>query len=100
MAKFTRRRLLATAAPLAATPALVKLASGDAQASEDHGRHLATHEGHGAHRHPARTGAEVPAVGGPNDLDALLIPPKPLPYQPARVREYELRATDRELEIA
>ena len=100
MPKFTRRRLLATAAPLAATPALVKLASGDAQASEDHGRHLATHEGHGAHGHAAMIGAEVPAVGGPNDLDELLIPPKPLPYQPGRVREYELRATDRELEIA
>src|SRR5262245_4266725 len=100
MAKLTRRRLLATAAPLAATPALVKLASGDAQASEDHSRHLATHDGHGEHGHAAMIGARVPAVGGANGLDALLLAPKALPYQPGRVREYELRAIDRELEIA
>ena len=34
-------------------------------------------------------GAEVPAVGGPNDLDALLYPPPALPYRPGRVREYD-----------
>ena len=42
----------------------------------------------------------APAVGGPNDLDALLYPPPALPYQPGRVREYTLVATDREVEIA
>ena len=33
-------------------------------------------------------GDEAPAVGGPNDLDALLYPPRPLPAQHRRVREY------------
>ena len=45
-------------------------------------------------------GDEVPAVGGPNDLDALLYPPPALPYQPGRLREYTLTATDVELEVA
>ena len=65
MAKLSRRKLLAAAAPLAATPALVKLAAGDAQASgrhdhssHDHSRHLATHEGH-MHGHAAMVGAEA-----------------------------------------
>jgi FtsP/CotA-like multicopper oxidase with cupredoxin domain len=100
MAKFTRRRLLATAAPLAAAPALVKLAGSDAQAAHDHSRHMAHHTGHAGQGHAAMIGPAVPAVGGPNDLDALLYPPQPLPYKRGRVREYELRAHDRELEIA
>ena len=45
-------------------------------------------------------GDGAPAVGGPNDLDALLYPPPALPYQPGRVREYTLVAIDREIEIA
>ena len=50
--------------------------------------------------HAAMIGDEVPAVGGPNDLDALLYPPPALPYEPGRVREYTLTATDVELEVA
>ena len=42
----------------------------------------------------------APAVGGPNDLDELLYPPPALPYEPGQIREYDLRALDRELEIA
>jgi FtsP/CotA-like multicopper oxidase with cupredoxin domain len=45
-------------------------------------------------------GRQAPAVGGQNDLDSLLYPPPPLPYEPGRVREYALTATDRELEVA
>ena len=44
--------------------------------------------------HAAMIGDEAPAVGGPNDLDALLYPPPALPYEPGRVREYTLTATD------
>ena len=44
-------------------------------------------------------GDMAPAVGGPNDLDALLYPPDALPAQPGRLREYELTAFDRDLEI-
>jgi FtsP/CotA-like multicopper oxidase with cupredoxin domain len=39
-------------------------------------------------------------VGGPNDLDDLLYPPRPVPHRPGRVRDYTLVATDEELEIA
>ena len=42
----------------------------------------------------------MPAPGGPNDLDALLIPPPALPAKPGRVREYTLVAQDREIEVA
>ncbi len=50
--------------------------------------------------HAAMIGADVPAVGGPNDLDELLYPPEALPYEPGRVREYAITAVDREIEVA
>jgi FtsP/CotA-like multicopper oxidase with cupredoxin domain len=102
---FTRRRLLAAAAPLAAAPAAVALARGD---STRHGMH--EHDGHPAagagtphpaiQGHAAMIGEGAPAVGGPYDLDALLHPPPALPHAPGRVREYQLTAADREIEIA
>ena len=106
---LTRRKLLAAAAPLAAVPFVGKLAlGGEAEAgghshtSHIQGReaaHLAGGRGH-ATGHAAMIGPEVPAVGGPNDLDALLYPPRALPAQPGRVREYTLVAEDKDLEIA
>jgi FtsP/CotA-like multicopper oxidase with cupredoxin domain len=45
-------------------------------------------------------GAEVPAPGGPHDLDALTFPPPGLPHEPGRVREYLMVAQDREIEVA
>ena len=77
---FTRRRLLATAAPLAAAPLVAKLAlDGTAEAqpgAHDHAHHdptrLPTSHLDGTTGHAAMIGDEVPAVGGPNDLDALL----------------------------
>jgi manganese oxidase len=50
--------------------------------------------------HAAMVGGEVPAPGGPDSLDALLHPPKPLPHKPGRVREYTLVASDRQIEVA
>ena len=50
--------------------------------------------------HAAMIGGDAPAVGGPHDLHALLYPPEALPHEPGRVREYTLRAIDREIEIA
>jgi FtsP/CotA-like multicopper oxidase with cupredoxin domain len=97
--RLSRRKLLAGAAiPVAAVP-LAKLAGvgeGDARATP------ASHIGHHQARmgHAAMIGRAVPAPGGPNDLDALLIPPPPLPHQPGRVREYRLIAQDREIEVA
>jgi FtsP/CotA-like multicopper oxidase with cupredoxin domain len=55
---------------------------------------------HGAPGHAAMIGAEVPAPGGPGDLDALLVPPPALAHSPGRVRRYEITALDREVEVA
>src|SRR4051794_16336907 len=110
--KFTRRGLLAAAAPIAALPIVEKLALGQraAAAGHDHAGH--DHAGH-SHlavttagsepvpmSHAAMIGDQAPAVGGPRDLDALLHPPPALPAQAGRVREYTLTAVDREVEIA
>jgi FtsP/CotA-like multicopper oxidase with cupredoxin domain len=96
--RLSRRKLLAGAAPLVAAPVLAKLATdGDASAA-DHSHNVAQ-EAMGP-SHAAMIGEEAPAVGGPNDLDALLYPPKALPHQPGRVRQYTLVASDRDIEIA
>ena len=104
--RFTRGKLLAAAAPLAAAPLVGKFAL-DAhaqttlhhQSAHDDARMPASHI-HGAMGHAAMVGEETPAVGGPSDLDALLYPPPALPYEPGRVREYTVTATDKELEVA
>ena len=64
---------------------------GEAEAAgHDHGAHRSTasHEGTAAMGHAAMIGDGAPAVGGPNDIDALLYPPPALPHRPGRVREY------------
>jgi FtsP/CotA-like multicopper oxidase with cupredoxin domain len=96
--RVTRRALIASAAPLLAAGPLAKLAF----AEEDQGERSATHLGHGSTSvgHAAMIGADVPAPGGPNATDRLLIPPRALPHRPGRVREYSLRATDRDVEVA
>src|SRR5918995_3160220 len=98
MAKFTRRRLLAGAPPIVAAPVLGKLAfDGDAEAAQ---RTLQGHlHGHPDLGHAAMVGGDAPAVGGPRDLHELLYPPEVLPHEPGRLREYTLRAIDREIEI-
>jgi FtsP/CotA-like multicopper oxidase with cupredoxin domain len=93
VAKLTRKRFVAVAAPVVAAASGARLAFG-----EDH---TASH----VHHHPraghaSMIGDEVPAPGGPHDLDALLLPPPALAHRPGRVREYALTAVDRELEIA
>ncbi len=45
-------------------------------------------------------GPEVPAPGRPGELDRLLYPPPALPHSPGRVREYQLVAVDRDIEVA
>lgn len=95
---LTRRQALALSAPLVAALPVMKYALGDAQAQgesvdpDDHSEH--------DHTHAAHIGAEVPAPGGPNDLDDLLNPPPLLPHEPGRVREYDFVAIDKEIEIA
>ncbi len=102
--RLTRGRLLAAAAPLAATPFIGKLAlGGDAAASahsgHDHVREPASHLP-GPMGHAAMIREQAPAVGGPADLDELLYPPPALPVERGRVREYTLTATDADLEVA
>jgi FtsP/CotA-like multicopper oxidase with cupredoxin domain len=83
-----RARVAARSALVAPAPA----------AGDDHtSRSAATHAAMG---HAAMIGPGAPAVGGPNDLDALLYPPEALPYEPGRIRDYTLTAIDREIEIA
>ena len=98
MAKFTRKQIVAGGLPLVAAAPLAKLAWPNAA----HGEHLATHLGHDHPHigHAAMIGADVPAPGGPHDQDYALIPPPALPHQPGRVREYELVASDRTIEVA
>ncbi|MEX2210152.1 MAG: multicopper oxidase domain-containing protein [Gaiellaceae bacterium] len=94
--RVTRRALIAGAAPLVAAGPLAKLAFADGEERD------ATHLGHdhAPVGHAAMIGQEVPAVGELHDLDALTYPPLALPHEPGRVREYDLRAIDREIEIA
>jgi len=96
--KVTRKQLLIAAAPVAAAVPLAKLGlagAATAASSPDHAGMAMDPIGHAA-----MIGDEVPAPGGPNDLAALLYPPKPLPHQPGRVREYTLVAEDRQIEVA
>jgi FtsP/CotA-like multicopper oxidase with cupredoxin domain len=106
MAKsLTRKRLLATTVPLVAAGPLAKLAleePGSDVKEHAHGsERIATHLGHDhAAGHAAMIGPDAPAVGGPRDLDGLLLPPDALPHRSGRVREYDLVAVDRDVEIA
>jgi FtsP/CotA-like multicopper oxidase with cupredoxin domain len=95
--RVTRRQLLAGAAPVVAA---VPLARYGLPGSEK-GDPLAVHRGQtGPVGHAAMIGSQVPAPGGPHDLDELLRPPPPLPHRPGRVREYTLAAYDAEIEVA
>jgi manganese oxidase len=95
--RISRRALLAGAAPIVAAGPLAKLALGG-----EPDERLATHLGHAHEKlgHAAMFGPEVPAPGAAHDLDPLTLPPPALPHEPGRVREYELVALDREIEIA
>jgi FtsP/CotA-like multicopper oxidase with cupredoxin domain len=99
--KPTRRTfpLLAALAVVVGAAVLVGFAAGRGSAGDER---LATHKGpeQPGLGHAAMIGDQVPAPGGPNDLDALLKPPPALAYEPGRVREYEIVATDRQIEVA
>ena len=101
MPKLSRRRLISAAAPLAAMPVLGKLAfQADDEAKAADRQPQGHVHGNPALGHAAMVGEQAPAVGGPSDLDGLLYPPSAQPHRPGRVREYTLRAIDREIEIA
>jgi FtsP/CotA-like multicopper oxidase with cupredoxin domain len=95
--RVTRRQLLAGAAPVVAAVPLARFGL----PGGDNGSPLAVHRGHtGPVGHAAMIGSQVPAPGGPHDLDELLRPPPALPHRPGRVREYTLAAYDAEIEVA
>ncbi len=109
--KLTRRRLLAAAAPIAAAPLVSKLALEGTAEAGPRGEATHIHAGDDTARivgggdaaamgHAAMIGPGTPAVGGPNDLDEFLYPPRALPYGPGRVREYTLTGIDKDVEIA
>src|SRR5687768_6014147 len=91
----TRRQLIVGAAPVVASVPFAGLAL--AGRKEPEAVHLG---GHSVAGHSAMIGDEVPAPGGPHDLDPLTYPPPALPHQPGRVREYSLVARDVEIEVA
>jgi manganese oxidase len=103
MAKFgvTRRQLLIAGAPALVAVPLAKLMLPESARGES-ADPLASHTGHAdvAYGHAAMIGADVPAPGGPSDLDSLLYPIEALPAVPGRVREYELVAVDTDVEVA
>ena len=100
MAKFTRKGLIAGAATTAAAAPLARLAwPGQAQADPS-ATHLGHDHVHATMGHAAMIGHHVPAPGAPDELNALLFPPTALPYKPGRVREYDLIAYDRRIEVA
>ncbi|MBI2684011.1 MAG: multicopper oxidase domain-containing protein [Actinobacteria bacterium] len=99
--KLSRRELLvqfgplALAAPLAgAVPLMAATQGSGASASQPPGRPEVGAD------HASMFGDSAPAPGGPKDLDALLRPPPALPHKPGRIREYNLTAIDREIEVA
>jgi FtsP/CotA-like multicopper oxidase with cupredoxin domain len=94
---LTRKQVLAGSIPLAAAVPLAKLA----WPSTAHGERSATHVEHQPHTgHAAMIGAEAPAPGGPHAQDDVLFPPPALPHKPGRVREHNLVAIDRKIEVA
>jgi FtsP/CotA-like multicopper oxidase with cupredoxin domain len=95
---LTRKQVLAGSLPIVAAVPLAKLTWPSAAAGERSASHLGEDRPHGGHA--AMIGPEVPAPGGPHDLDALLLPPPALPHRPGRVREYEVVAIDRRVEVA
>ena len=101
--RFTRRGLIAAAAPIAAAPIVGRLAFGANAVAAGHDAHPRSprrQADHAAMGHAAMIGEGAPAVGGPHDLDDLLYPPPALPASPGRVREYTVTAIDKEIEIA
>jgi FtsP/CotA-like multicopper oxidase with cupredoxin domain len=97
MTKFSRKKLIVGAAPLVAAGPLARVAFADTERS-------ATHEGHDhVHAiagHAAMIGDAVPSIDRDAAVDALLIPPPAQAHRPGHVREYDLIASDVDIEVA
>lgn len=97
---LTRKQLLGLSAPLIASIPAVKYAIDEAAAQDGSLTPLDEDLDPHDHAHAAHIGAEVPAPGGPHDLDDLLYPPAPTPYEPGRLKEYDFVAVDQDVEVA
>src|SRR5262245_18509400 len=97
---LTRRQLLVAAGPVVAAAPLAKLALADVGEAAPVHNHAGMAMIGAEAGDAAMIGDGVPAPGGPDDLAPLLVPPKPLPHRPGRVREYILTAVDRQIEVA
>ena len=93
--RLSRRELLAGTVPLVAAPTLSKLVLDGQAAASDH----VGHQGQGL-THAAMVGEAALAPGGPDDLNALLYPPRALAHRPGRLREYALVASEVDVEVA
>jgi manganese oxidase len=98
MTKFSRKQVLAGGASLVAAAPLAKAVWPDAAQADESATHLG--HNHPALGHAAMVHDHVPAPGGPNELDHLLKPPASLPHKPGRLREHEVVAIDRRIEVA
>jgi len=97
MAKFSRRKLLASGVPLVTLAPLARLGWPEPAFAE----RAASHQGsHAALGHASMAGHDVPAAGEAHELDHLLFPQPPLPAKRGQLREYRLSATDRDIEVA
>jgi manganese oxidase len=95
---LTRKQVLAGSLPIVAAAPLAKLTWPGTARGERSATHLSPDQPHTGHA--AMIGPDTPAPGGPHDLNALLFPPPALPYEPGRVREYDIVAVDRRIEVA
>jgi manganese oxidase len=100
MPKFTRKGLIGGAAAAAATAPFVKVAWPSEAQADPSATHLGHDHSHADMGHAAMIGPDVPAPGGPRALDKLLLPTPALPHKQGRVRDYELVALDRTIEVA
>ena len=99
MAKnLTRKQVLAGSIPLVVAAPLAKLAWPSTAKGESSATHLG--QDRPTLGHAAMFGPGAPAPGGPHAQDAVLIPPPALRHQAGRVREYDLIAVDRKIEVA
>ena len=114
--KLSRRQFLVTAAPLmVATAPLAGLAAAGAASADDSGSgshsgddmdgmDMTTGAGAGTKPsaypgHASMIGPSVPSPAGPHEFDALLYPPAATAHQPGRLREYDIVAADRDIEV-
>ena len=99
--KLSRGQLIAATAPFLAAAPIARVAWPDgAEAAAPSATHFGHNHDHAGQGHAAMIGEAVPSIARSAEIDALLIPPKVLPYRPGRVREYELVAVDKEIEVA